>query len=82
MVTPDSNGWPGSCRIDGDSQGRAADHRAKQVSERVYKAVGFDVADATFVVGKDGLVVAYLAGTALEERWPAPRSRSTATGKP
>ena len=48
----------------------------------MYKAVGFDVADATFVVGKDGLVVAYLAGTALEERWPAPRSRSTATGKP
>lgn len=29
----------------------------EQVSERVYSAVGFDVANATFVVGKDGLVV-------------------------
>ncbi len=29
----------------------------EQVSERVYNAVGFDVANATFVVGKDGLVV-------------------------
>ncbi|HTT50285.1 MAG TPA: alkyl sulfatase dimerization domain-containing protein [Streptosporangiaceae bacterium] len=29
----------------------------EQVSERVYSAVGFDVANATFVVGHDGLVV-------------------------
>jgi alkyl sulfatase BDS1-like metallo-beta-lactamase superfamily hydrolase len=29
----------------------------EQISERVYSAVGFDVANATFVVGKDGLVV-------------------------
>lgn len=29
----------------------------EQVSERVYSATGFDVANATFVVGKDGLVV-------------------------
>ena len=29
----------------------------EQVSERVYSAVGFDVANATFVVSKDGLVV-------------------------